>query len=221
MEAEQTLCGKENFAVLFAKKKEDPFFVMLRAYAAKLTEMAEVFDGFLARYPAVDGVAEELKAFESDCDGRKHAIVHELYNSFVTPFDREDIFTLADQLDDLADFMEEIACRFYIYNVTVLRPEAAEMGALLTRMVRAVERMMSNLGDKKADGPARAAIVEINDIENEGDALYRRALAALFREETGPIDVIRWKNLYETMENALDAGEHLADTVEGIFAKNA
>ena len=207
--------------MLFGKKKEDPFFVMLREYAAELTAMAEVFDGFIARYPAVEGVADELKRFESACDGRKHAVVHELYNSFVTPFDREDIFTLADQLDDLADYMEEIACRFYIYNVTAMRPEAAEMGRLLTRMVRAVERMMSNLGDKKTDGPARTAIVEINDLENEGDVLYRRALAALFREEAAPLDVIRWKNLYETMENALDAGEHLADTVEGIFAKNA
>ena len=204
----------------FAKKKEDRFFVLFREFSQKLAEMSEQFAAFFEVFPRVEDAAIVLKQFESDCDTHKHGINNALNNSFITPFDREDIFTMAEQLDDLADYMEDIACRFAIYNVASMRPDAVRLAKLIVDEVVQIKELFCALPDQNKN-LAKEAILKLNEIENEGDVINREALKKLFHEPENPVEIIKWKDLYENLESALDAGEHLADTVEGILTKNA
>ena len=205
----------------FGKKTEDIFFTLFKDYAAELSIMGKEFENMCTNFSKTGKGAEIMKDFESQCDSKKHIIINQLNDSFVTPFDREDIFAIAGQLDDIADFMEDIACKFMLYNLDFLREEALQLSGIIVKMTSQVNALFKALPESKKGYEVKEAIISINDLEDKGDIIYRNALARLFREETDPIEVIKWKDLYEILENCIDAGEHLADTVEGIMAKNA
>lgn len=203
------------------KKKEDIFFTLFKDYTRTLASMGEHFSTFIKNYPDTERSAEIMKSLESECDGKKHKIIWELNESFVTPFDREDIYTIAGQLDDMADFMEDIVSKFYIYNVSVMRKDARELGSIIVEEIALVEKLFQALPDMKNSTEAKECIIGLNNLEEQGDTIYRRALSTLFKEELNPLEVIKWKELYELLEAAIDAGEHLADSVEGTLTKYA
>ena len=205
----------------FGRQKEDVFFTKFKDFSAQLVKMGEDFGGIVNNYASAVNPGELMKETESLCDAKKHAIVHELNNSFVTPFDREDIFVIAGQLDDIADFMEEIVSKFVIYGIRELREEAVEMGNIITRMTKLVDALMCAMPESKKNDEARQLVIKISSLEDLGDAAYRRGLSRLFREEKDPVEIIRWKDLFEIIEDGIDAGEHLAETVEGVLTKNA
>ncbi|MDD7307508.1 MAG: DUF47 family protein [Eubacteriales bacterium] len=202
-------------------RKESIFFVMFRDFAASLTGMGEDFAAIINDYSNVERTIAAMKMAESECDSKCHDILQELNESFVTPFDREDIFAIANQMDDLADYMEDIASKFTIYEIKALRGDAVEMGNIIADATKQVKILFDELPHPKKNEEAKAAIVEINRLENIGDAVFRRALNKLFKEEKDPVEIIKWKDLYEGLEDALDACEHLADTVKGVMVKNA
>ena len=204
----------------FGKKKEDIFFTLFKDYSKKLSEMSEKFAEFIDSYPSGDYTVE-LKNMESLCDSKKHGIISELNDSFVTPFDREDIFTIAGQLDDIADFMEDIVNKFSIYNISYMPDAAKELGRIIVKLVAEVDRLFNVLPESQKSGEARDAIICINDLEDQGDIIFRKALADLFRNEKDAIEIIKWNEMYEMLEDAIDSAENLADTVEGILTKNA
>ena len=202
-------------------KKEDVFFTMFREFSNDVNAMGEDFNSFIHTFPGPEGFSDTMKKRESECDRKKHAIISELNNSFVTPFDREDLFMLAQQLDDIADYMEEIVSEFDTYGVQKLRPDAANLAELIFEQVKQVVVLFDSLPESQKNLATHDAVININHLEDKGDILFRQALKKLFAEEKDPLEVIRWKALYEVIEDALDAGEHLADTVEGILTKNA
>lgn len=212
--------GKE-MKMAFKRKKEDIFFTMFKDFADSLVEMGESFSKVINDYGNAEEQIAELKTLESECDVKKHKILGQLNESFITPFDREDIVLIADQLDDIADYMEDIANKFVIYDVKVLREDAVEMGNIIVESTLHVKIIFDGLADSKKSDTTKAAIIEINRLENIADAIFRRAIAKLFREEKDPVEIIRWNGLYEGFEDALDACEHLADSVEGVMMKNA
>ncbi len=114
----------------------------------------------------------ELKALESECDVKKHKILGQLNESFITPFDREDIVLIADQLDDIADYMEDIANKFVIYDVKVLREDAVEMGNIIVESTLHVKIIFDELADSKKSDATKTAIVEINRLEDLADAIF-------------------------------------------------
>ena len=171
------------------RKKEDVFFTMFKDFSHTLFVMGGQFGDFLKTYPEPADTGERMKQFESDCDSKKHAIIHKLNDSFVTPFDREDIFTIAEQLDDLADFMEDIASKFFIYDVRFMRPEAVELGSIIFDVTEQVERLFLALPDSRKNSSATDAIIKINGLENQGDTLFRQALTRLFRRRP-----TRWRS---------------------------
>jgi Phosphate transport regulator (distant homolog of PhoU) len=203
------------------KKKEDIFFTLFKEFSQSLKEMAVEFGKFFNGFPADPGYAVILKEFETKCDIKKHRIMEELNSSFVTPFDREDIFAISEQLDDIADFMEDIVSKFGTLNVTDMRDYAKEFCGIIIEMVNSVDRLFIALPDSKHTGDTKTAIIEMNELEDKGDIVYNHALSDLFRNEKDPIEIIKWKEIYEQLEGTLDAGEHLADTIEGILTKNA
>jgi len=202
-------------------KKEDVFFTLFKDYSGTLLTMGKEFSAYMHSFPGNEHAAEKMKDFESLCDTKKHAIMHQLNDSFVTPFDREDIFTMANQLDDLADFMEDAACKFGIYNIHAMREEALELSKILVDVVEQVDLLFHVLPDNRKNNGAKEAVVRINGLEDKGDYVYRQALSHLFHEEHDTLEILKWRELYKLLEDGIDAGEELADTVEGILTKNA
>ena len=204
----------------FGRKKEDVFFTMFKDFSNSLVIMGDNFSKVINDYNNVERLIADLKIAESECDVKKHAIMEKLNESFVTPFDREDIICIAGQLDDIADYMEDIANKLLIYDVKALRDDAVEMGNLIVDSIAQVKVIFEGLADSKKSDRTKAAIIEINRLENIADAVFRRAIPKLFKEENA-IEIIKWKDIYEGLEDAIDACEHLADSVEGVMMKNA
>lgn len=203
------------------KKRENIFFTMFDDFADALVVMGNNFGEIIHNYHNVERMIADLKISETECDTKSHKILNELNESFITPFDREDIYSIVNQLDDIADYLEDTASKLLIYDIKELRDDAVEMGNIITDATAQIEVLFDGLPDFKKLDAARSAAVEINRLENLGDAVFRRALTKLFKEESDPIEVIKWKDIYENMEDTLDACEHLADSVEGVMMKNA
>ena len=204
-----------------SRKKEDIFFTLFKDFAAEISIMGKQFESFCNTYSADSRAAEIMKDFESQCDSKKHILINQLNDSFVTPFDREDIFALAGQLDDLADYMEDIVCKFGLYDVHTLREDAGQLVSVIVKITGQINALFKALPESKKGYEVKEAIISINDLEDQGDVIFRNSLAKLFREEKDPVEIIKWKDIYELLEDTIDAGEHLADTVEGILSKNA
>lgn len=207
--------------MVLGKKKEDPFFSLLKDFAETLDKMGTDFAEIINHYHNVERAIADMKMTESECDVKSHNILDELNKSFITPFDREDIFKIANQLDDLADYIEDTANKLQIYDVKEMKDDAVEMGNLIGDATTQVKILFEVLPDNKRHNKATKAIIEINRLENLGDAVFRRALWKLFREGCEPVELIKWKDIYENLEDTLDACEHLADTVRGVLVKNA
>ena len=206
--------------MIMKKKKEDPFFKLFKDYAGTIDQMGSDFGAIINHYQNVERAIADLKMTETECDEKSHTILDELNKSFITPFDREDIFAIANQLDDIADYIEDTASKLQIYDINHINSDAMELAKLIDDATSNVSRLFEVLPDNKKKGAALEVIIEINRLENLGDAVFRRALWKLFREEKDPIELIRWKEIYENLEDTLDACEHLADTVRGVVVKN-
>lgn len=204
-------------------KKENAFFTKFKDYSTTIRVMGEKFYEFVDSFPQnFEAQADMLKAFESECDGKKHGIMEELYNSFVTPFDREDIFSLAERMDDVADNIEDVASKFCIYNVHEMTPAAKEMADIIRQMTENIEIMFNSLPDGGKKDELRKSIIAINDLEDKGDVIYRNSLSQLFHDDgIDALYITKWKDLYELLEMTVDSGEELADVAEGILTKNA
>ncbi len=203
------------------KKKEDEFFQLLIEFAGKIMKSGEAFCDLINDYTNVEEKVAGMKVMETECDMQAHKILAALRASFVTPFDREDIYEITNEMDAIVDSLEEVANRFVVFDVKELKPEAIQMTANIMQAIRELEVLFKHLSEIKKNNVVKEQIIEINRIENEGDILYRSALAKLFREEKDPIELIKWKHLYEQLEHSVDSCEHVANIIEGVVTKYA
>lgn len=206
--------------MIFERKKENQFLKLFKNFADTLDQMGNDFGSIIRNYENVERAIADMKMTETECDEVSHAILDELNKSFITPFDREDIFTIANQLDDIADYLEDTASKLQIYDVDHIKNDAMEMADLIDDATSKIKILFDILPESKKTCKITEIIIEINRLENLGDAVFRRALWKLFRDEEDPIEIIRWKDIYENLENTLDACEHLADTLRGVVIKN-
>lgn len=206
--------------MISVKKKEDVFFVLFNEYIAKIKITAATFDDFINNYNQNSDKTAVLKQLETECDGVTHKILQTLNAAFVTPFDREDIYSIAKGVDDIADIMEETANRLEIFNVQNIRPEVYKINELIMSSVDELVKLFACLHDFKKSAAIKDLIIEVNRLENEGDIVYRAALSRLFREEKDPIEIIKWKHIFELLEECLDACEDVANIIEGVVMKN-
>ncbi len=146
-----------------------------------------------------------------------HDIIQHVGSTFVTPLEREDILELASALDDVVDFIDETADLILLYKVEAPMEEAIQLCAILVEATRALAQAMPRL---RSFDDIRHYTVEVNRLENEGDRLSRQAIAGLFDGGIDPMVVIRWKDIYERLEQAIDATEKVANILEGIIIKN-
>lgn len=203
------------------KRKEDVFFEMFVEQMEKVQHASSEFSSLVNDYTNVNEKVRIMKNIESDCDSTVHNILAQLNGCFVTPFDREDIYAITRRIDCIVDSLEEVSNRFIVFGVHDIRSEALVMAELIDQAVNSLKILFDNL--KYINRPLRIMeqVIEVNRIENEGDLLYREALTNLFNVETDPIEVIKWKHLFEQMEGALDACEDVANIIEGVVMKYA
>jgi predicted phosphate transport protein (TIGR00153 family) len=206
-----------RLAQLFVPKDRG-FFDLFEAAADTAKRAAELLDQMLAEHPDHPELPEAIRELEHAGDKITHDLVHMLNTTFVTPIDREDILNLASALDDITDLVEEVADLFVLYRIEAPMQQAQELAHLLARACGEVATAMPFL---RSFGDFSAHIVEINRLENEGDRVSREAVAALFDAGIDPMVVIRWKDVFERLEEGIDATERTANVLEGIRIKNA
>jgi len=169
-------------------------------------------------------VASQAKAIsdiEHACDRITHAVVAQLHTTFITPLDRNEIYRLITKMDDVMDFVEAAAERISLYEIHDMPKEAGELAKVLLSSAERVLEAVSGFRDLKRSNLILENCVEINRLENEADAILRRALARLFREEQNPVTIMKWKEIYELLETATDRCEDVANIIEGVVLENS
>ena len=203
------------------KKKEDVFYTLFIEYARKIEIVGEKFLDLIEHYENVEEKVEKIKVLETECDMYAHDILNKLNVAFITPFDREDIYNVTKQMDDIVDCIEEASNRFVVFDVKEIRKESLLMANLILQSTRELVVLFENLPDLKKNDLVKTQIIEVNRLENEGDVIYREALMKLFREDINPIELIKWKHIFEQIENSLDSCENVANIIEGVAMKYA
>ena len=202
---------------IFAPKERE-FFDLFEAAGNNCVRAAELLERMLQQWPDHGELARDVIVCEQEGDRITHDIIQRLNQTFVTPFDREDIIDLASAMDNIVDFIEEIADFLGLFRIEAPTDQAQRMARVLHEATRQVNGAMPALR-RLAD--IRTFMVEVNRLENDGDRVLREALASLFERGIDPMMVIRWKDIFERLEDAIDACETTANILEGIVIKNA
>ena len=191
---------------------------MFAEMSSNLIDAARALVNLFADYRDVEAKIEEIRRIEHKGDEMTHSIMRKLNQTFITPFDREDIHTLASSLDDVVDFINAACARILMYRITDPPPEAGALARLILAQSEELQKAVTNL--KKSDH-ILTHCVEINRLENEADQVSRVAIGRLFDEEKDPITLIKIKELIEFLETATDKAEDVADVLETVVLKNA
>jgi predicted phosphate transport protein (TIGR00153 family) len=197
--------------------KDREFFDLFEEAAINLVRGADLLDQMLRSYPERADLARDILICEQEGDRITHDLIRRLNNTFVTPIDREDIILLASALDDIADWTEEVADYLGLYKIEAPMEQAQRLAHILLQATRQISEAMPRMRDFR---DITHFTVEINRLENDGDRIVREAIASLFEGGIDPMVVIRWKDLFERLEEAIDACETVANVLEGIVIKN-
>lgn len=201
--------------------KDDVFFKLFINSANNANTCAVLLKDIIQDSSDIEAKAKKVKEIEEECDKNTHDILAQLNKSFVTPLDREDIYLIAKELDEIVDFIEEAAYWFVALGVKEVRSEAIILADLIIKSTRELQEVVQSLKNTKITKELHQKIVEVNRIENEGDGVFRQAVKTLFNQNMDPLEVIKWKEIFEFLENTLDACEDLANTIEGVIMKHA
>jgi uncharacterized protein len=198
--------------------RDRTFFDLFIEAGKNTVHASRLLDQTMNRWPDVGDLAKEIFAAEKEGDRITHSIIRRLNSTFVTPIDREDIYSLATQMDDIVDFTEEAADFLGLYQIEAPMEQA---GALTKVLVAACEQLGEGLENLPDFEGLDKYWIEIHRLENEGDRISRDAVASLFSNGIDPMIVIRWKDIFAVLENAIDATETAAQILEGIVIKNS
>jgi hypothetical protein len=197
------------------------FFEHFEHQGKKTVEGCQAFLEMVENPTDLESRAERVKQIEHECDEITHAVVEGLHKTFITPIDRNDIYTLITRMDDIMDLVEAAADRLALYDIPRMTKEAVDLARCLVSSAEHVLGAVSSIRDLKRPNGILQHCIEINRLENVADGILRSALARLFREEKDPIAVIKWKEIYETLESATDRCEDVANIIEGVVLENS
>jgi predicted phosphate transport protein (TIGR00153 family) len=198
--------------------RENKFYDLFVEDAANMVAAARVLEQLMANYEDRERLASQLRDLEHAGDVLTHDIGRALEATFVTPFDREDILAFINRLDDVVDLIEEVADTFLLYGIEEPTEVAIQQVEII---VRQCEQIAQALGILRSFKGLDAFWIEIHRLENEGDRIVRRGIAELFKNGSDAVEVIKWKDLYSLLEEAIDACEDVANVIERIVVKHA
>ena len=200
------------------KPSDSSFYALLAESAAHLVDGAAILGEMLSETADHAAVAERMRDAEHRADEITHAIVRKVNSTFVTPIDREDIYALASQLDDCMDFMEEAVDRVLLYEVRTTPEGVVDFVEVIQRCADITAEAMPRL---RSLANLEEYWIEVNRLENTGDKLYRRIVAKLFSGQYSALEVMKLKDIVDSLEHAVDAFERVANTVEQIHVKES
>src|SRR5882724_3109893 len=198
--------------------REEGFFRLFAKQAENIVVGAKALQQMLSHYTGVPEQVQTIKAIEHQGDEITHDILTKLNQTFITPFDREDIHALSSQLDDVIDLIDAAASRFVLYRVNIIREGTIDLVKVL---VSATIEVSAAVHAIETPDQALKHCIEINRYENESDRLCRTLIAQLFDEEKDPVQIIKWKEIFEVIETAVDKCEDVANVIEGVILKSA
>ena len=198
--------------------RDREFFDLFEEAGGNILRAAGLLEEMLRDFPERNELARDILICEQDGDRITHDIIQRLNQTFVTPIDREDIYELASALDDVVDYTEEVADYLGLYKIEAPMEQAQALAKVLHASGRQIEQAMPRLRGFK---DISHYTVEINRLENDGDRIAREAIASLFNGGIDPMVVIRWKDIFERLEEAIDATERVANILENIVIKNS
>lgn len=202
--------------------KEEKFFVMFKnmtkniiSGAVLLKQLADDFSNNPRE------IYHQIKDLEHIGDNQTHEIITMLNKSFITPFDREDIYSLTSALDDVLDLIDASAQHLVNYHINEVTPEAKELTFIILKSCQSLEKAVNHLGNKKNYDAIKECCVEINSLENEADKVKHGVISKLFGQEKDPIFIMKWKEIYEILELTTDKCEDVANILESLVLKDA
>jgi len=198
--------------------REEKFFDLFEQQATHIVSAARALEELTLDYADAKAKAQQIKDLEHAGDTLTHEIVRRLNTTFITPIDREDIYALATQMDDIVDFTEEAADFLGLYKIEAPMEQAQ---ALTKVLVASCEQLAMGLENLPSFKDLDKYWIEIHRLENDGDRISRDAVASLFSNGIDPMVVIRWKDMFAVLEEAIDATETAAQILEGIVIKNS
>lgn len=200
--------------------RDRSFFKLFSRQAKKVLKASELFKEFVEVYQDLETYSERFSEIEHDGDIAAHEIIDRLNRSFITPLDQEDIHALAHNLDDVVDLIEATAGRTLLYQIPRPTEEMKALADIVLKATRELSKAVDSLDSMKHSRRILDYCIEINRLENEGDRILRETLQRLFNETTDPILLLKWKEIYESLELVIDKCEDIANIIEGIVVKN-
>jgi predicted phosphate transport protein (TIGR00153 family) len=202
-------------------QREMTFFDVFEAASEIGYQSAVILQDLVLHFDDPDSKIRALEDKEHEGDKQVHAMMDRLNKSFITPIDREDLFAISKDLDNITDCIESTAHLFTMFDVHAVREDAKAFVKLIVEATAEVHAVTKEMKNFKKSKELKPRVIEINRLENEGDQLHRRAVHALFTQEKDPLEVMKWKEVYENLESALDACEHVANIILGVVMKHA
>jgi uncharacterized protein len=197
--------------------RDEGFFELFNQMADEIRKAAGLLEQMFSTEPPDATIADLIKDAEHRCDALTHDTIQRLNRTFVTPFDREDLYALASALDNVMDAIDHVAALVRMYKIAVVRPGTHELVRTVTASADRIHTALEALAAKR---PVHPHAVEINRLENEADRAYQKAVQDLFETESDPIVIMKWKELYDMMEQITDCCEDVANVIEGIVVKH-
>ena len=200
--------------------RDTRFFDLLEKGSAVVVRTAEAYAELAQNYSNREQIVSQIRRSEHDGDSVTHQTLALLDKSFITPFDREDIQTLIKRMDDIIDEIDAAAKRLTLYRIAEVTPWLAKQTVVLVRATRLIADAVGQLRNLKNPGRMQEHLIEVHRLENVGDDNNHAAVAELYDTATDPILVMKWKEIYDLTERAIDRCEDVANTIEGIVLKN-
>ena len=198
--------------------EDGEFFVLFEKQAENIVSGAQAFARMLEHFTGVPEQIQSIKAIEHTGDEITHQLFRKLNQTFITPFDREDIHELGSTMDDVIDLIDAAASRFALYRITHVRSDTLNLCKVLAAATVEVKEAVHAM---QSPDKALNHVIEINRLENESDRICRTLIAQLFDEERNPVEIIKWKEIFEVMETAVDKCEDVSNVIESVILKNA
>ena len=201
--------------------KDEKFFDILEEAAENVHKATIAFKDLVANWSVNSDKIKLIHDLEHEGDRMTHEVIDRLNRTFITPIDREDIHSLATEIDDVIDIIQSTMDRMVLYRIDKSSPILVSMVEVLIKASEAIVKAVKSLRDLKHSRRTLDFCIEINRLENEGDAILKSALGELFSDHKDVLEIIKWKEVYEAAEYATDKCEDIANVIEGIVVKNA
>jgi uncharacterized protein len=205
----------------FFKPQRSEFFTLFTEVGHNITAISRLLSDVSREFNDFERYAIEAKKIEHSADNKTYQIVELLNETFITPFDREDIYHLVNELDDIVDLVEDAIHNFHLFKVTKRMPALDEFAPLVVQGASYTEKLIACLEKQQYTPELSKTKDEMHKLEDEGDLVFHKAISQLFREEKDPIEIIKQKDIFECLENIIDKYQKVGDIIEGILVKSS